>query len=76
MGIDETENGSIYYYENGIHFSKISSAVGQRYYVFDGSGKLVSEGIYLGDNRIELDLQAAGVYCFKLGDEVIRFVKS
>jgi hypothetical protein len=75
-GIDETETGSIYYYENAIHFSKISSAMGQRYFVFDGSGKLVSEGIYLGDNRIELDLQAAGVYCFKLGDEVIRFVKS
>jgi hypothetical protein len=74
-GVDEMEGGSIYYYENAIHFSKISSAMGQRYFVFDGSGKLVSEGIYFGDNRIELDLQAAGVYCFKLGDEILKFIK-
>ena len=75
MGIDETEAGSIYYYENAIHFSKISAALGQSYYVFDGSGKLISEGIYFGNNRIELDLRAAGVYCFKLGDEILKFIK-
>ena len=75
MGIDETEAGSIYYYENAIHFSKISAALGQPYYVFDGSGKLISEGIYFGNNSIELDLQAAGVYCFKLGDEILKFIK-
>ena len=74
-GIDETEAGSIYYYENAIHFSKISAALGQPYYVFDGSGKLISEGIYFGNNRIELDLQASGVYCFKLGDEILKFIK-
>jgi len=67
--------GSIYYYENAIHFSKISSAMGQRYFVFDGSGKLVSEGVYLGDQTIHLDLVSSGVYCFKLGDRIIKFVK-
>jgi hypothetical protein len=75
MGIDETEAGSIYYYENAIHFSKISNELGQPYYVFDGSGKLFSEGIYFGNNRIELNLQASGVYCFKLGDEILKFIK-
>jgi hypothetical protein len=74
-GIDETEAGSIYYYENTIHFSKISAALGQRYYVFDGSGKLVFEGVYLGDQTILLDLVSSGVYCFKLGDRIIKFVK-
>lgn len=74
-GIEETEAGSIYYYENAIHFSKISAASGQSYYVFDGSGKLISEGVYFGNNRIELDLHAAGVYCFKLGDEILKFIK-
>ena len=74
-GIDETEAGSIYYYENAIHFSKVSTALGQPYYVFDGSGKLISEGIYYGDNHLELDLQASGVYCFKLGDEILKFIK-
>lgn len=73
--VDETEAGSIYYYENAIHFSKISAALGQPYYVFDGSGKLISEGIYFGNNSIELDLQASGVYCFKLGDEILKFIK-
>ncbi|MFM1773135.1 MAG: hypothetical protein RLZZ71_2277 [Bacteroidota bacterium] len=74
-GVDENDLGSIYYFDNAIHFSKISSAMCQRYYVFDGSGKLVSEGIYFGHNRIELDLQAVGVYCFKLGDEILKFIK-
>lgn len=74
-GVDETDAGSIYYYENAIHFSKVSAALGQPYHVFDGSGKLISEGIYFGNNRIELDLQAAGVYCFKLGDEILKFIK-
>ena len=75
MGIDETEAGSIYYYENAIHFSKISAALGQPYYVFDGSGKLISEGVYFGDQTIHLDLASSGVYCFKLGDRIIKFVK-
>jgi subtilisin-like proprotein convertase family protein len=74
-GVDEMEGGSIYYYENAIHFSKISAALGQRYFVFDGSGKLVSEGVYLGDQTIDLDLVSSGVYCFKLGDRIIKFVK-
>ncbi len=74
-GIDETEAGSIYYYENAIHFSKVSTALGQPYYVFDGSGKLISEGLYLGDQTIHLDLVSSGVYCFKLGDRIIKFAK-
>ena len=74
-GIDETEAGSIYYYENAIHFSKISAALGQSYYVFDGSGKLISEGVYFGDQTIHLDLASSGVYCFKLGDRIIKFLK-
>ena len=75
MGIDETESGSIYYYENAIHFSKISAALGEPYYVFDGSGKLISEGVYRGDQAIHLDLVSSGVYCFKLGDRIIKFLK-
>ena len=75
MGIDETEAGSIYYYENAIHFSKSSAALGQPYYVFDGSGKLISEGVYRGDQAIHLDLVSSGVYCFKLGDRIIKFLK-
>ena len=74
-GIEEAEVGSIYYYENAIHFSKISEAIGQPYYVFDGSGKLISEGVYLGDQSIHLDLASSGVFCFKLGDRIIKFVK-
>lgn len=74
-GIEESEAGSIYYYENAIHFSKVSTALGQPYYVFDGSGKLISEGIYLGDQIVHLDLVSSGVYCFRLGNDIIKFVK-
>ena len=74
-GIEETKAGSIYYYENAIHFSKSSAALGQPYYVFDGSGKLISDGVYFGDQTIHLDLASNGVYCFKLGDRIIKFVK-
>lgn len=75
-GVEEPQAGSIYYYENAIHFAKVSTALGQPYYVFDGGGKLIFEGVYFGNNRIELDLQAAGVYCFKMGDEILKFIKT
>ena len=74
-GINETELGSIYYYENAIRFSKPIAALGERYYVFDGNGKLVSEGTYYGENSIELNLQTSGMYCFKLQDCIIKFIK-
>ena len=73
--VEEFNLGSIYYYENAIHFSEISAALGQPYYVFDGSGKLVSEGVYFGEQTINLDVVTNGVYCFKLGDKILKYVK-
>jgi len=74
-GINETELSSIYYYENAIRFSNSSVANGEQYYVFDGNGKIIKTGIYLGENSIELNLQASGMYCFKLEDNIIKFIK-
>jgi hypothetical protein len=74
-GIDEAELSSIYYYENAIRFSNSSVANGEQYYVFDGNGKIIKTGIYLGENSIELNLQASGMYCFKLKDNIIKFIK-
>ena len=74
-GIDETELGSIYYYEDAMRFSQPSNAMGENYYVFDGNGRLITEGKYFGENYIELNLQASGVYCFRLKDKIIKFIK-
>jgi subtilisin-like proprotein convertase family protein len=74
-GIDETALGSIYYYENAMRFSQPSNAMGEHYYVFDGNGRLITEGKYFGENYIELNLQSSGVYCFRLKDEIIKFIK-
>jgi hypothetical protein len=58
-----------------MRFSQPSNAMGEHYYVFDGNGRLITEGKYFGENYIELNLQSSGVYCFRLKDEIIKFIK-
>jgi hypothetical protein len=74
-GVAEVESGFSYYYENAIHFSNEINVLGEPYFVFDCEGRLLKEGVYLGEQTLALNLESTGIYCFKIGDRIIKFIK-
>ena len=75
VGINENQLSAFSLYpnpaSNGINL--ISDFIGEKYFILDQLGKIVSEGIITsGSSSIDIRSLSNGVYLFRIGDKAIR----